>query len=219
MEKLFSILLILHIISGGTGLITGTINLVQKKGGKRHRKVGILFVIAMLSSSISALILSAIHPNYFLFMVGIFTFYMVGTGYRYIHLKMLGKNNEPDLLDWTLSGLMAICGIFLFLLGVYQLFQSNSFGWVFITFGTIGLLFVKQDWANYHAQAKFKNYWLLAHISRMTGGYIASLTAFLVVNMKYSPFALPPVLVWLFPSIILVPLIIRWSNKRAVKIK
>ena len=150
-------------------------------------------------------------------MVGIFTVYMVGTGHRYIYLKLIGKNQKPQLLDWMLTLSMAISGIVLIGLGIYFVFNSNYFGTVFIVFGALGLRFVKDDLKNYKGQSRFKNYWLLAHIARMTGGYIASLTAFLVVNSKYSPVQLPSVFVWLLPSLILVPFIVKWSRKFAVK--
>jgi hypothetical protein len=62
-----------------------------------------------------------------------------------------------------------------------------------------------------------KNYWLLAHLQRMTGGYIAATTAFLVVNAQYSPVVLPSVVVWLLPTVILTPLTIAFSKKYKVK--
>lgn len=217
MEKLFTILLILHIAGGIVGLLSGSINLIMKKGGKRHRLVGKIFVAGMMTAGISALGLSAIHPNYFLFMVGIFTIYMVGTGSRYIYLKLLGKDQKPKFIDWILTIAMALSGLLLFGIGVLLILRSKYFGIVLIVFGFLGLRFVKDDLKNFKGQSRFKNYWLLAHIGRMTGGYIASLTAFLVVNAKYSPIEFPAIFLWLLPTLILVPFIIKWSRKFAVK--
>lgn len=217
MDTLFTILLILHIAGGFTGLLSGSINLTMKKGGKRHRKVGRVFVVGMLTAGFSALGLSAIHPNYFLFMVGIFTLYMVSTGNRYIFFRLMAKEAKPQLLDWILTIAMGVIGSLLIGFGIWLLINSNNFGIVFIFFGVIGLGFVRNDLKNYRGNSPFKNYWLLSHISRMTGGYIASLTAFLVVNAQYSPVHVPSVMVWLFPSFLLVPFIFKWSRKMAVK--
>ena len=217
MEKLFTILLILHVAGGFVGLISGSINLLMKKGGKRHRLVGKIFVAGMMLAGFSALGLSLIHPNYFLFMVGIFTIYMVGTGNRYIKLKLQGTERKPQFADWLLTIFMTLSGILLLGIGVWLITRANNFGIVFVVFGALGLQFVIDDLKNYKGRSRFKNYWLLAHISRMTGGYIASLTAFLVVNAKYLPIQLPSVFLWLLPSLILVPLIIKWSRKFAVK--
>jgi uncharacterized membrane protein YjdF len=47
----------------------------------------------------------------------------------------------------------------------------------------------------------------------MTGAYIASLTAFAVVNTPNRLSFLP----WLLPAIIIVPLIIKWTKKYKMK--
>ncbi|MFQ3326263.1 MAG: putative membrane protein [Salibacteraceae bacterium] len=65
MELLFQIILIIHIIAGSLGLLTGTINILQKKGGKRHRQIGRLFVFFMVTAGISSIILAILHPNNF----------------------------------------------------------------------------------------------------------------------------------------------------------
>lgn len=219
MEILFKTFLVLHIIGGSVGLITGTINLVCKKGDKNHKLVGKIFAFSMLTAGLSSFILSIILQNYFLFMIGVFTIYLVGTGYRYIYLKMLGSDQTPTILDWIITTMMLLAGFTFIGLGIYKIFLLDNFGIVFIVFGILGLRLVKTDFINYKGKFKTKNYWLIAHLKRMTGGYIAAITAFLVVNSKYSPIVLPSVLIWLLPTAILTPLIISWTKKYKVKIK
>ena len=91
MELLFQIILIIHVIAGSLGLLNGTINILQKKGGKRHRQIGRLFVFFMITTGISSIILAILHPNNFLLIVGIFTIYLFGTGDRYMRLRLLDK--------------------------------------------------------------------------------------------------------------------------------
>jgi uncharacterized membrane protein len=43
METTFTILLVIHIISGSIGLLTGTVNLIRKKGDKSHKRTGLFF--------------------------------------------------------------------------------------------------------------------------------------------------------------------------------
>jgi uncharacterized membrane protein len=219
MEIAFKIFLVLHILGGSIGLFTGTFNIVLKKGDKRHKFVGLIFTVSMLIAGFSSFGLSILHPNFFLFMVGIFTIYQVATGYRYLHLKMLGTGQKPTILDWTLTIGMLIAGILFILFGTIQFFEHNNFGIVYFAFGTLGLLAVKTDFNNYNGKSKVKNYWLLAHFQRMTGGYTAALTAFLVVNLKYMPEIVPSIIVWLLPSLIFTSIILLWTKKYRVYIK
>ena len=217
MELIFKIILTLHIIGGALGLITGTINLIRKKGDKNHKFIGKLFVYGMLTAGFSAFALSILHPNYFLFIVGVFTIYLVGTGKRYIYLKMLSIDQSPTIIDWILTIGMLVAGFVFVGFGIHHLINGNNFGIVFIVFGVIGLLSVKTDLNNYRGKTKEKNYWLVAHIIRMTGGYIAALTAFLVVNSKLLLATIPPIFLWLLPTMILTPLIIVWVRKYKVE--
>ena len=219
MDTLFTLFLILHIAGGSVGLLTGFLNILRKKGDRKHILIGKLFVYSMLTAGISALVLSVLHPNYFLFAVGIFTIYMVSTGNRYIYLKMLNVDQSPKPIDRIITLTMLLAGLFFTGLGISHLAKANLFGLVFIMFGFFGLLFVRQDFKNYRGKTDIKNYWLVAHLQRMTGGFIAALTAFLVVNAKYLPEQIPGFLYWLLPTIILTPMIIRWSRKFEVKKK
>lgn len=71
----------------------------------------------------------------------------------------------------------------------------------------------RKDIKLYKGNNTVKNYWLLIHIQRMIGAYIAALTAFLVVNNTY----LPSLAAWLLPTVILTPLIFYWSKMYANK--
>lgn len=99
MKLLFQITLVIHILSGFCGLILGTINIIQKKGGKQHRQIGRLFVFFMVSTGISSFILVLIHPNVFRFVLGLLTVYLVGTGDCYMRLRLLGKGQKPAFID------------------------------------------------------------------------------------------------------------------------
>ena len=217
MEILFTILLILHITGGSIGLITGVINMVRRKGDVLHKRVGRFFLYAMITASSSAVVMSLLHPNPFLMIVGLFTIYMVGTGYRYIHLRLMEVDNGPKNLDWILTYGMGVAGILFVILGIIEFLKGNIFGIVYLVFAGIGFLFIKMDFDNYKEKSRHKNYWLLAHLQRMIGGYIAALTAFLVVNADHFPKVIPGMVYWLLPTVILTPLIIYWSRSYSSK--
>lgn len=209
MNILFNSFLILHIVSGTLGLISGSINIIGKKGGTLHRRVGKVFLFSMLSVSCSAFVLSVIHPNYFLFIVGVFTLYLVGSGTRYLYLKQINADQKPGAIDWVLTYFMLVFGIAFILFGAYHLYIKQIFGFVFIVFGTIGLRMVRTDFKNFRGKSEIANVWLTTHIQRMIGAYIAALTAFLVVNNQI----LPAVVAWLLPTFIFLPVIIKYTRK------
>lgn len=213
LELIFKILLVAHIIAGSIGLITGTVNISRKKGDKLHNKLGLIFFYCMLINGVAGLFMSLIHSNIFLFIVGIFSIYMASTGKRYLSLKRLNNGEKPKRIDWILSASMFVFGIGFILFGLSLLIKSNNFGIVLLVFGLISISMVFQDYKNYNGRNTIKNYWLLAHIQRMIGSYIAASTAFLVVNNTY----LPGIVAWLLPTILLTPLIVKWSKKYRIE--
>lgn len=213
MDVLFNTFLIIHIVSGSGGLVSGLINVIQKKGGKSHVIIGRIFAISMLTAGISSLVLAAIRPNPFLFVVGIFTLYLVGTGLRYIQRKGRIQINPPKPIDYFLTAMMGIAGILLVVWGGQELISENWFGLVFISFGGIGLVFVRDDWENFRDTVSDPNHALIHHLRRMTAGFIASTTAFLAVNYQLFPDWIPGFLIWLLPTLMLSPLIGYWSRK------
>jgi len=202
---LFTVFQWLHIVSGSIGLLSGTINLVKKKGDKPHRLIGKVFFVSMTLAGVSSLILASIHPNQFLFVIGVFTLYQVLTGQRYLILK----KQQASYYEWLLTACMLVFAIYFAGYGAYKLYQGVSFGLVLMVFGLFALLMVKTDYENYTGKPAHKNFWLITHLQRMIGAYIASLTAFLVVNNTL----LPGVIAWLLPSVLLVPFIMFWSKK------
>ena len=213
----YSLFLALHIFFGSIGLFSGSLNLFLKKGGKRHLRVGRIFVFSMIATSIFVLILSILKFNFFLLIIGIFTIYLVGTGQRYLFLKKLNQDEKPKLIDWILTGGMGVVGIVFMGWGIFLLFNEKSMGWALLLFGLIGLLSVRKDIENYSGKSKKRQYWLRAHIARIVGAYIASMTAFLVVNQSFFPNFIPEVIYWILPTFVLTPLIVYWIRKFAKK--
>lgn len=209
MENFFQFMLVLHIVGGATGLIFGTILLFQKKGNGSHVFLGKVFYYGMLLAGFSSLILACLHPNSFLFMIGIFTLYMTITGVRYNRYakKLPIKANIPDI---SAIVLMALGSATLIVIGTLKLIHGDSFGFALLFFSLIGVQYIREDWKNFKHPKP--NLFMLGHISRMVGSYIASLTAFLVVNYKLLPPQIPGVVLWMAPSLVLTPLIFKWTR-------
>jgi uncharacterized membrane protein len=195
---LFNIILALHIISGSLGLLLGTIIMLRKKGDRIHKLTGKIFTLAMVSTGLSALYLSFVHPNLFLFIVGIFTIYLSISGYRMIRLKKVHQGQKTQLFDTILSSVMFLCSLIFFYIAIKYLIAKVVFGIVFALFGMVSLRLCYIDYKVYTGKITDKMFGIKNHIGRMTGAYIAACTAFLVVNSTI----LPPVLAWSLPGII-----------------
>jgi hypothetical protein len=219
MPSLFQILLGIHITGGSIGLISGTISIAVKKGGKLHRLAGKFFFWGMFLASLDALVLSNLpeHHNLFLFAVGGFTLYMICSGFRIVHLKRLAKQQEHPFgnLDYAIAIFGLGFGGYLLFLSTMILLEGNSFGIVPGAFGLICLNYARMDFQLLFRKKTLKMAWMSSHITRMMGAMIASYTAFLVVNIKFQP----AWVLWLLPTMIGSGLIAYYLRKFTPKKK
>ncbi len=202
MNFFFQTILVIHIVAGFTALLSGAVAMGVVKGSFLHKRSGKIFFYAMLFACGSSLLLAWFKENDFLFQIGVFTAYQNLSGERALRNKRL----MPAARD---LGLTLIGGVN----GLWMLFSSQP---VLIVFGMLSLFLVIGEshvfYKVYRGQDIAGNAWLRKHIGMMLGAYIGTLTAFLVVNTSGN---LPSLLVWLTPTIVLVPLLIYWSRKYA----
>ncbi len=203
---IFNILLFAHISSGFISLLLGTLVLTFKKADQLHRKLGRIYYYSMLTACLCAIPMTYLRPNPFLFTISIFTLYMLISGKRYLGKA---KNAEISRWDWTLTIAITLFGLIFIGIGVWQVLKSDLFGTVFLTFGIIGLSFAAQDRRLFLQVSSLKSQAITTHLQRMMGSYIASTTAFLVVNNTL----LPGAVAWLLPTAIITPLIIIYTQK------
>jgi hypothetical protein len=202
MEILYQIFLISHIISGHVALILGAYLMATTKGNSRHRMLGKLFYYAMLVISISAIYISVTKSLSHLLHIGIFAFYQNYAGRRAIQEKSL-KLNFPDWIVWSVAAIN----------GVAMVLTMNI---VLMVFGGISLSLTVGSLVNgvkvINGQTISPKAWLSQHIGYMVGAYISTITAFIVVNISTAGIWW---ILWLLPTIILVPLIVFWTRKYA----
>ncbi|MFN4234357.1 MAG: DUF2306 domain-containing protein [Bacteroidia bacterium] len=200
MELLYKILLYIHIITGGLALIGGSIAMLSKKGKSTHRTSGKVFFYSMLLVCFSAISISILKNIPFLLMIGIFALFQNYFGFRAIINKSLNYKNIDKAM------LLIAC--------INSIFMLISFMPVLMVFGGISVMLcigqIKLYVATLKKQEVSKKLWLRQHIGMMMGAYIATLTAFLVVNVKSFQ---PGWLIWLAPTILLVPLMMFWTKK------
>jgi uncharacterized membrane protein len=72
-------LLPVHITAGVAGILSGFVALYALKGGRVHRKSGLVFVVAMLTLSLTGAVIATLRAEPINVIAGCTTFYMVST--------------------------------------------------------------------------------------------------------------------------------------------
>lgn len=204
LDTILKLLLYTHIAGGALALLTGAVSLLTVKGGKAHRKAGLVFFFSMLAVALSAFAISVVKDNQFLLAISVFSFYLNYSGYRVLK----NKTGKYEWFDWAITALTAVT----------VLYMISTTTIVLMAFGVL-LCFIlfRNAWAQFKGAYKIKEARkrkIQAHLGNMSGTYIATVTAFLVVNVN---FVKPGWLVWLLPTAIGLPFIFYQLKKYAPK--
>ena len=198
-EDLIRYLIYAHATFGGIALLSGFVALVTPKGNTLHRRGGKIFYYTMLAGAFLAIIISNLpnHKSPFLFVIGIFSSYMILSGKRILSLKKLYRGEKAKTKDFLLPTLMSLTATAMLFYGIKMKSSGDDNGIVLIVFGAIAGIMAASDIRLLRSKPTDKKFWLYQHISKMTGGYIAAVTAFIVVNQF-----LPGLWGWLTPTVI-----------------
>lgn len=210
MDAIVELLLVLHVAAGVAALVAAVLAISNRKGSRWHRKIGQVFFWSMFGVGITAVPLTFVRPNPFLFAIALFSFYMAFAGYR------RGKSNFiANPWDSLAAWLMLVTGVGMVGYGIFMAFTISPIGWALVAFGGIALNFSIED----IREARYKlahDKKVIRHLGHMLGGTIATVTAVLV--QQVAPLVENPLAqtaLWLAPTVILVPLIFVWSAKVA----
>lgn len=198
--------LFLHVLAGVTSLGAAGAALGTVKGSAWHRRAGLFYVLAMLGVTLTTIALVLMRPNQFLFVIGIFSFYLVFTGWR----AGVQRDGRPRLPDHLAGAAMALTGVAMLAMGALKLLATGGTQPVILlVFGSIGLTLAVTDWRDWLRGPITGKARVARHLTRMLAGTIATITAAVVVNLSF----LPPLIVWLGPTVLITPLIFWWNAR------
>lgn len=211
METTIKILIYIHAFFGGIGLITGIGSILVKKGGKLHKRMGKLFSIGMITSSLISIPICWMpkHQNIFLFLIGLFTIYLVISGNRALRFK---HKTKADFVDQFISGSMLFFSVIMIVIGTYCQWNAIENGILFTFFGGFGFYMTAKDFQFFKNLSESNKNWLSKHIGKMIGALIASITAFIVAGI-----GIGNIVAWITPSILGTFYILYWNRKIAPK--
>lgn len=201
-----TVLLTAHIVGGTLAFVLAPVALVTAKGGKQHKRWGMVYLWAMGIVAATALPMAFFFPVRFLALVAVFSFYSSFAGYRVLKLKDLARGGSAKPIDWIAGFITFGTSALLLWLSIYRPASIEVIPTVGRVFGVLGMFIAIRQVRFFLVKPTEKMFWWYMHLGGFIGSYIAAWSAFSTVtlskvfgNVWY---------VWLWPSIIGVPAII-----------
>ena len=201
-------LLPIHILAGIIALLAAAFAICSEKGKKIHITAGRAYYWGMAGIFLTALPMSIISSNMFLFLIAFFSFYLAFAGRRFAQ----NRKGIASIVDWIAVGLMIAAGLGMWVLALFYSIENNSQYITLTVFGFIAIALGYTDYKTYKQQEATGKKRIARHLTNMLAGTIAIVTAVLVVNVDMEPQWLP----WILPTVILVP-VISWWNWKVMK--
>jgi len=204
-------LLYLHILAGFISLGIAYFLLFIKKGDKRHKKFGMIYVYGMSTIFVTAIPLSLLGEfNAFLFVIAIFSFYLAFSGYR----QGRDRNGAREQIDKVLGVFITATGILFYYMAVSLFLIKDSMWITSVLFGSIALVLGINDFRRMKIVERPNFYDRTnLHLNLMLAGTIATTTAFIVTLDPFATLWLN----WVAPTIVGTPIIIYFSNRELAK--
>ena len=176
-----------------------------EKGKRLHVLFGRTYFWSMAAIFLTAIPMSIISSNIFLFLIAIFSFYLAFAGMRF------AKNRKgiATTLDWIAVSLMILSGLGMLTLSAIFFSNDNSQYIVLLVFGLLASRLAYADLMSYTNNTATGKERISRHLTNMMGGTIAVITAALVVNPPFEP----EWVFWILPTALITPVIFRWNRK------
>ena len=199
------ILLSIHILAGSVALLSAALALSTEKGKKFHVLIGKAYFWSMVIIFLTALPMSIITGNVFLFLIAIFSFYLAFSGMRFAK----NRTGVPTRVDLIAVNFMFLSGVGMWILAII-FFIDNNFQFITLTvFGFLALFLGYGDFQTFKDQIAIGKERIAKHLTNMMGATIAVVTAVLVVN----PPTNPEWVWWILPTVSITPVIFWWNKK------
>lgn len=215
----YQLIKIIHVICGAIALLFGLLAILYRRKTPVHKKTGRVYFWSMGLIFVTAIFMALVKFNLFLLGIAFFSYYSCLTAFRSLRLKRLHLGQKPERLDWGIEICFVLAHLAFVGFALFQISQGNTaMGTVSLVFGLLGLNGNRSTYNRLTKKPVYRNYWLLGHLGGMLGSYIATITAFVVNNEDW--FSLPPMVLWLGPTVLIVPFIVvelRKQQKRGGK--
>ena len=202
---MMQILLPIHILAGTIALLCAALAVSSEKGKKLHVLSGRTYFWCMVAIFLTAIPMSIITSNIFLFLIAIFSFYLAFAGMRFAR----NRKGVATTLDWIIVSLMILSGVGMWILAAIYFTNNNSQYIPLLVFGFIAIALGYADFKSHKNKTAIGKERLSRHLTNMLGGTIAVITAVLAVNVDLEP----AWVWWVLPTLLITPVIFWWNVK------
>ena len=199
------ILLPIHILAGTIALLCAALAVSSEKGKRLHVLSGRTYFWSMATIFLTAIPMSIISNNIFLFLIAIFSFYLAFAGMRFAR----NRKGVATTLDWIAVSLMILSGLGMWILAAIYFSNTNTQYIVLLIFGFLAIALGYADFKSHKNKSAIGKERISRHLTNMMGGTIAVVTAVLVVNPPFEP----EWVWWVLPTVMITPLIFWWNSK------
>ena len=199
------ILLPIHILAGIIALLCAALAVSSEKGKRLHVLSGRTYFWGMATIFLTAIPMSIISNNIFLFLIAIFSFYLAFAGMRFAR----NRKGVATTLDWIAVSLMILSGLGMWILAAIYFLNTNTQYIVLLIFGFLAIALGYADFKSHKNKSAIGKERISRHLTNMMGGTIAVVTAVLVVNPPFEP----EWVWWVLPTVMITPLIFWWNSK------
>ena len=196
------ILLAMHIGAGSVSLATAGVALVTAKGGRWHVLAGRVYAVGMTIIFVTAIPLAIFADSIFLFLIALFSFYLVFAGWRFAR----NRQRRAHPVDWAAVSAIGVTGLAMWGYAAVIALDGSSQWITLVVFGGIALALGVAD-AKFHRDQPGGARRVSRHLTNMMAGTIATMTAVTVVNVSMEPVWVP----WILPTVVITPLIVWWN--------
>ncbi len=209
----------IHIIAGLLALASGAVALYAAKGSTLHRKSGLIFVIAMLVMTSTAVVIAAfLSPNPVNVVAGTLTFYLVSTG-------LLTVRRSVEQMRGPATGFMLVAlmgSAYAFALGFEALNSANGrVGGVppqpLFMFGVVGLAGALLDARMLWAGSIQGAHRLARHLWRMSFAMWIATASFFLGQAKFFPEPIRKSGLLAIPVLLVLVLMFYWLARVLLK--
>ena len=204
-------LLVIHISAGITGLLSGAVAMIFRKGSRGHIVAGQVFVVAMLTMAAAGATIATMKSQTGNILGGLMTLYMVSTAWATIRRK----EGETGIFEWgalmaalTVGGVMLAYGI-----DAIQSPTGLKGGYppaVYLIWSAIAVLSAAGDMRMLARGGMFGAQRLVRHLWRMCFGLFIASGSFFLGQQKVFPGYLRGLKVWFVPALLPLVLMIYW---------